>query len=144
MRAVDGVSFSVGAGEMLGVVGESGSGKSVTVLSIMRLIRDPDAIIEGRGALQGPRPAEAPPSEMRDVRGAEIAMIFQEPMTALNPVYTIGWQIAEQVRAHEKMSKAAGAPARRRAARRGRASRGPSGASTTIRTSSRAACGSAR
>ena len=108
VRAVDGVSFSVAPGEVLGIVGESGSGKSVTVMSIMRLIRDPNADLRGRGALQGPRPAQARRrADARASAASEIAMIFQDPMTSLNPVYRVGWQIAEQVRAHEKISKAA-------------------------------------
>jgi oligopeptide/dipeptide ABC transporter ATP-binding protein len=106
VRAVDGVSFSVSPGEILGIVGESGSGKSVTVLSIMRLIRDPNAIFEGEVFYKGRDLLKLDPDEMRDIRGSEIAMIFQDPMTSLNPVYRVGWQIAEQVRAHAKMSKA--------------------------------------
>jgi peptide/nickel transport system ATP-binding protein len=105
VQAVDGLSFSVAKGEVLGIVGESGSGKTVSMMALMRLIRDPNAVIAGhvlhRGrdlmALSGP--------EMRSVRGREIAMIFQDPMTALTPVYTVGWQIAEQLRAHEEMTR---------------------------------------
>ena len=144
VRAVDGVSFSVLAGQVLGIVGESGSGKSVTAMSLMRLIRDPNAITTGEVFYKGRDLLKLSSDQMRAVRGSEIAMIFQDPMTSLNPVYRVGWQIAEQVRAHEKMSKAAGAPARGRVARRRRASRVPTCASTTTRTSSRAACGSAR
>jgi oligopeptide/dipeptide ABC transporter ATP-binding protein len=106
VRAVDGVSFSVAPGELLGIVGESGSGKSVTVMSIMRLIRDPNAVFEGEVIYKGRDLLKLEPNQMRDVRGSEIAMIFQDPMTSLNPVYRVGWQIAEQVRAHEKVSKA--------------------------------------
>jgi oligopeptide/dipeptide ABC transporter ATP-binding protein len=107
VRAVDGVSFSVRSGEVLGIVGESGSGKSVTVMSIMRLIRDPNAIFEGEVLYKGRDLLKLDAKQMRDIRGSEIAMIFQDPMTSLNPVYRVGWQIAEQVRAHESMSKAA-------------------------------------
>ena len=112
VRAVDGVSFNVSRGEVLGIVGESGSGKSVTAMSIMRLIRDPNAIFEGQVIYKGRDLLQLDPRRMRDVRGSEIAMIFQDPMTSLNPVYRVGWQIAEQVRAHSKVSKA---NARRRA-----------------------------
>ena len=112
VRAVDGVSFSVLPGEVLGVVGESGCGKSVTMMAVMRLIRDPNAVIEGRVVYKGRDLMTLSSDEMRSVRRAEIAMIFQDPMTSLNPVYTVGWQIAEQVRAHEKVS---GASAKARA-----------------------------
>jgi peptide/nickel transport system ATP-binding protein len=104
VRAVDGVDFSVEPGEVLGIVGESGSGKSVTVMSIMRLIRDPNAVLEGRVLWKGRDLMTLSDREMRSVRGAEIGMIFQDPMTALTPVYTVGWQIAEQLRAHNRMS----------------------------------------
>ena len=107
VRAVDGVSFNVAAGEILGIVGESGSGKSVTVMSIMRLIQDPNAIFAGEVLYKGRDLLKIDQRQMRDVRGSEIAMIFQDPMTSLNPVYRVGWQIAEQVRAHEQMSKSA-------------------------------------
>jgi peptide/nickel transport system ATP-binding protein len=107
VRAVDGVSFNVRAGEILGIVGESGSGKSVTVMSIMRLIRDPNAVFQGEVIYKGRDLLKLEQGQMREVRGSEIAMIFQDPMTSLNPVYRVGWQIAEQVRAHDKMSKAA-------------------------------------
>ena len=100
-RAVDGVSFSIGAGETLGIVGESGCGKSVTALSLLRLIQQPGRIepasrivFEGRDLLQ------LDDAGIRQVRGNRIAMIFQEPMTALNPVFTVGDQIAEVVRVH--------------------------------------------
>ena len=106
MRAVDGVSFSILAGQVLGIVGESGSGKSVTAMSLMRLIRDPNAITTGEVFYKGRDLLKLSADQMRAVRGSEIAMIFQDPMTSLNPVYRVGWQIAEQVRAHEKMSKA--------------------------------------
>jgi peptide/nickel transport system ATP-binding protein len=105
VRAVDGVSFTILAGQVLGIVGESGSGKSVTAMSIMRLIRDPNAITTGEVLYKGRDLLKLPPDQMRRVRGSEIAMIFQDPMTSLNPVYRVGWQIAEQVRAHEKLSR---------------------------------------
>ncbi len=112
VRAVDQISFSVGQGEVLGVLGESGSGKSVTMMSVLRLIRDPNAIFSGEVIYKGRDLMTLPEPAMRDVRGAEIAMIFQDPMTSLTPVYRVGWQIAEQIRAHEPGSKA---EARRRA-----------------------------
>ena len=112
MQAIDGVSFDVTEGEILGVVGESGSGKTVSLLAVMGLINDPNAVIEGSIKYRGRELVGLPSAEMRKLRGREIAMIFQDPMTALTPVYTIGWQIAEQILAHEKISRAA---ARRRA-----------------------------
>jgi peptide/nickel transport system ATP-binding protein len=107
VRAVDRVSFGVAPAEVLGIVGESGSGKSVTVMSIMRLIRDPNAVFEGEIFYKGRDLLKLASDEMRSVRGSEIAMIFQDPMTSLNPVYRVGWQISEQVREHEDVSKAA-------------------------------------
>jgi peptide/nickel transport system ATP-binding protein len=104
VRAIDGVSFDVAEGEMLGVVGESGSGKTVSLLAVMGLITDPNAVIEGSIKYQGRELVGLSSREMRKLRGREIAMIFQDPMTALTPVYTIGWQIAEQIRAHNKIS----------------------------------------
>src|SRR5215210_9169270 len=85
VRAVDGVSFSVSPGEVLGIVGESGSGKSVTVMSVMRLIRDPNAVVEGRVLWKGRDLMTLSDTQMRAVRGGEIGMIFQDPMTALTP-----------------------------------------------------------
>ena len=107
MQAIDGVSFDVAEGEILGVVGESGSGKTVSLLAVMGLINDPNAVIEGSIKYRGRELVGLPSAEMRKLRGREIAMIFQDPMTALTPVYTIGWQIAEQILAHEKIGKAA-------------------------------------
>jgi peptide/nickel transport system ATP-binding protein len=106
-QAIDGVSFDVAEGEILGVVGESGSGKTVSLLAVMGLINDPNAVIEGSIKFRGRELIGLPSKEMRKLRGREIAMIFQDPMTALTPVYTIGWQIAEQILAHEKISKTA-------------------------------------
>jgi peptide/nickel transport system ATP-binding protein len=107
-RAVDGVSFSIGAGETVGLVGESGCGKSVTAFSIMRLIAAPGRIEPGsRMLFEGKDLMALSDEEMRRVRGNRIAMIFQEPMTALNPVFTIGDQIAEVARVHERASKKA-------------------------------------
>jgi peptide/nickel transport system ATP-binding protein len=107
VRAVDGVSFSVSEGETLGIVGESGSGKSVTMMSVMRLIIDPNAQFEGEVIYKGRDLMSLSQAELRGIRGSEIAMIFQDPMTSLNPVYRVGWQIVEQIRAHERVSKQA-------------------------------------
>ncbi|HZH07663.1 MAG TPA: ABC transporter ATP-binding protein [Lautropia sp.] len=107
VRAVDGVSFSVYPGETVAVVGESGCGKSVMSLSIMRLIASPPGrIVDGRLMFAGRDLRSLSEAEMRAVRGNEIAMIFQEPMTSLNPVLTIGRQIAETLRLHRGMSRA--------------------------------------
>ena len=100
VKAVDGVSFSIPDGKTLGVVGESGCGKSITALSIMRLIERPGRIVEGEITLAGKNLVTASDEEMRDVRGNVISMIFQEPMTSLNPVFTCGDQIAETVALH--------------------------------------------
>src|SRR5690554_2997986 len=106
-RAVDGVSFTVEKGEVLGIVGESGSGKSVTALSLLRLIATPPGeIMQGSSVrFDGRELLDLSAREMRDVRGNDIAMIFQEPMTSLNPVYTVGEQIAEAVRLHRDVSR---------------------------------------
>jgi peptide/nickel transport system ATP-binding protein len=107
VRAVEGLSLSVGLGEVVGIVGESGSGKTVSMMAVMRLIRDPNAIVEGEVLLRGLDLTRLSQHEMRSVRGGEIAMIFQDPMTALTPVYTVGWQIVEQLRAHAQISRRA-------------------------------------
>jgi peptide/nickel transport system ATP-binding protein len=105
-RAVDGVSFSVGVGETVGVVGESGCGKSVTALSILRLVRPPGRIESGSVMrFEGRDLMTLDEREMQHVRGNRIAMVFQEPMTALNPVFTIGDQIGEVARVHAGMNK---------------------------------------
>src|ERR671937_1214084 len=107
VQAVDGVSFDLSAGEVLAVVGESGSGKSVTAMTLMGLTRSPNARFSGSARLRGKELVTASEHELRKVRGGEIAMIFQDPMTALNPVYRIGDQIVEQIQAHRpEMSKA--------------------------------------
>jgi oligopeptide/dipeptide ABC transporter ATP-binding protein len=106
-RAVDGVSVSVGKNRTLGLVGESGCGKSVTALSILRLIPSPPGkIVDGKITLSGKDILSLPEVEMRDIRGKLASMIFQEPMTSLNPVFTIGTQIIEAVRIHTDMGKA--------------------------------------
>jgi peptide/nickel transport system ATP-binding protein len=105
VKAVDGVSLAVEEGEILAVVGESGSGKSVTSLTVMGLTRGPNSRIEGSVRFAGEELLEASDDRMRRIRGAGISMIFQDPMSALNPVYKVGDQIAEQIRAHEDVSK---------------------------------------
>lgn len=105
VRAVDGVSFRVEKGDVLGIVGESGSGKSVTMLSIMGLTRVRNAVLEGEVIYRGADLLKLSSSGMRKVRGAQIAMIFQDPMTSLNPVYPVGRQITEQIHAHEHVSR---------------------------------------
>jgi len=105
VRAVDGITFSVDEGEVVGIVGESGSGKSVTMMSVMRLINDPNAIYEGEILYKGRNLMGVSQDAMRQVRGEEIAMIFQDPMTSLNPVYTVGWQIEEQLNEHNDLNK---------------------------------------
>ena len=113
VRAVDGVSFDVHAGQTLAVVGESGSGKSVTALSILRLVpQPPGRIVGGAVVFKGRDLLEASEREMRAIRGKAISMIFQEPMTSLNPVFTCGEQIIETLVLHERLSRQA---ARRRA-----------------------------
>ncbi|MFN0122967.1 MAG: ABC transporter ATP-binding protein [Blastocatellia bacterium] len=105
VRSVDDVSFSVDQGETLSLVGESGCGKSVTALSIMRLVAKPGRIAGGQIRFAGRNLLEMSESEMRAIRGDDIAMIFQDPMTSLNPVYTVGEQIAEAIRLHRKVSR---------------------------------------
>jgi oligopeptide/dipeptide ABC transporter ATP-binding protein len=106
VRAVDKVSLTVRKGETLGVVGESGCGKSVTALSVLRLIPNPPGrVVGGKILLEGRSLLDLPESEMRKVRGGSISMIFQEPMTSLNPVFTVGDQIAEGIRLHQHLSK---------------------------------------
>src|SRR3982751_1551358 len=105
VRAVDGVSFHIDRGELLSVVGESGCGKSITALSIMRLVTPPGRIVGGSIKFEGEDLLSASESRMREIRGDDIAMIFQDPMTSLNPVYTVGEQIAEALRLHRGMSR---------------------------------------
>ncbi len=107
VRAVDGVSFSVTPGKLLGLVGESGSGKTVTALTIMRLLPESARIVGGSILFDGQDLRQADETQMQHVRGAKIAMIFQEPMTSLNPVFTIGNQIGEAIRLHQGKSRAA-------------------------------------
>ena len=105
VKAVDGVSFYIDKGELLGLVGESGCGKSITALSVMRLIAPPGKIIGGEILFEGEDLLKVSDEKMREIRGDDIAMIFQDPMTSLNPVFTIGNQIGEALRLHRKLSK---------------------------------------
>jgi peptide/nickel transport system ATP-binding protein len=106
-RAVDGVSFTVAPSRTLGILGESGCGKSVTALSVLRLVAPPGRIVSGEILYNGRDLLRISEREMRAIRGGEIAMVFQEPMTSLNPVFTIGNQIGEAVRLHQKLDRAA-------------------------------------
>jgi oligopeptide/dipeptide ABC transporter ATP-binding protein len=105
VHAVDNVSFNVRKGEALALVGESGCGKSVTAMSIMRLVAPPGKITTGQVRFKGRNLAELSERDMRHVRGNDIAMVFQEPMTSLNPVFKIGAQVAEAIRIHRKVSR---------------------------------------
>ena len=106
VKAVRGVSLAVGRGETLGIVGESGSGKSVTALSVLRLLMPPGRVASGRVLLDGTDLLPLSERQMRGVRGARIAMVFQDPMTALNPTLTVGEQITETILAHQQVTKA--------------------------------------
>ena len=105
VRAVDGVSFELDRGSVFGIVGESGSGKSVTAMTMLGLTRDKNTTFEGEVIYKGQNLLALPESHLRDVRGNEIAMIFQDPMTSLNPVYKVGDQIIEAITTHEDVSK---------------------------------------
>ncbi len=105
VKAVDGVTFEIADGRTLGVVGESGCGKSITAMSVLRLIGRPGRIVNGQVLLHGKDLVQLSDAEMRDIRGNQISMIFQEPMTSLNPVYTCGDQIAEAVQQHSNASR---------------------------------------
>src|SRR5436190_23203802 len=107
VRAVNDVSFYLDRGELVGLVGESGCGKSITALSIMRLIAPPGKIVAGEIIFDGKNLLKLSYTEMRAIRGDDIAMIFQDPMTSLNPVFTVGEQIAEALRLHRKLSRKA-------------------------------------
>jgi peptide/nickel transport system ATP-binding protein len=108
VRAVDGVDIAIGRGETVGVVGESGCGKTVTAMSVLKLIpMPPGKIVEGEILWRGRDLVPLARDAMNEIRGKEIAIVFQEPMTSLNPVYPIGEQIAEVVRLHEGLGKRA-------------------------------------
>jgi peptide/nickel transport system ATP-binding protein len=104
---VEDLSFAIAKGEIFAIVGESGSGKSLTALALMRLITDPNAVLSGRIAFAGRDILALPPREMRRLRGAGMAMIFQDPMSALTPVHKVGAQIVEQILVHQKISNRA-------------------------------------
>jgi oligopeptide/dipeptide ABC transporter ATP-binding protein len=109
VQAVDGVTFGIDSGEVLAIVGESGSGKSVTAMTLMGLTRGPNTSFGGRALFEGKDLVGASEDELRKVRGAQIAMVFQDPMSSLDPVYRVGDQIVEQIRVHDKkVSKAQG------------------------------------
>ena len=107
LRAVDGLSFDVGRKEIVGVVGESGSGKSVAMYSMLGLVREKNATITGSVRFEGREILGLSDRELQSVRGGSVGMIFQDPMTALTPVYTVGWQLVEQIRQHLPLTKAA-------------------------------------
>jgi oligopeptide/dipeptide ABC transporter ATP-binding protein len=113
VRAVDGMDFCLHEGEKLGIVGESGSGKSVTLLSIMGLVAQPGEIVDGDVLFQGESLLSRSPDEMRKIRGKEIAMVFQDPLTTLNPVFSIGEQIRESLRIHDIVKQPDGGRGRR-------------------------------
>lgn len=104
-RPVEGISFDIHAGQTLALVGESGCGKTVTALSIMRLVPTPGEIVQGKILFQGKDLLALAETQMRSIRGRDIGMIFQEPMTSLNPLYTIGYQIGETILAHQRLPK---------------------------------------
>ena len=108
VRAVDGMSFTLREGEKLGIVGESGSGKSVTLLSILRLVPHPGEVVKGEVCFQGESLLTKSAREMRQIRGKEIAMIFQDPMTTLNPAFLVGEQIRESLRIHDIVPRSNG------------------------------------
>ena len=105
VKAVDHIDFELGEGEIMGLVGESGSGKSVSMLSILRLVAYPGKIIDGQVFFNGEDLLKKPLAEMRNIRGKEIAMIFQDPMTTLNPVFKVGEQVRESLRIHKIIKK---------------------------------------
>ncbi|MGP4070946.1 ABC transporter ATP-binding protein [Piscibacillus sp. B03] len=108
IKAVDGVSFKLKKGRTIGIVGESGSGKSITALSILRLLENPGKVVGGEINFKGKDLTKVSDREMRQIRGNEISMIFQEPMTSLNPVYTVGQQIRETLKVHQGLGKESG------------------------------------
>ena len=145
VKAVDGLSFTLDRGKTLGIVGESGSGKSVTSLGIMGLHHGTSAQISGEIWLDGEDLVAAPrPPGCAQLRGSKMAMIFQDPLSALHPYYTVGNQIAEAYRIHNKVSKKAARAHAVEHARAGWASPAGRPGWTTTRTSSPAACASAR
>ena len=143
LRALDDISFDIAPGEILGVVGESGAGKSLTGAAIIGLLEPPGRIASGQILLEGQRIDNLPYEQMRHIRGRKIGAIFQDPLTSLNPLYTIGRQLRGDHPGAPAGGRRRGAPARHRPAGRHRHPGGGRSASTTTRTSSRAACASA-
>jgi len=141
VQAVRGVSFHLEAGQTLGIVGESGSGKSVSTQTIMGLTRG--ARISGRALFDGQDLLTASAGQMRDIRGAQIGMIFQDPLSSLHPYYKVGWQIIEMIRLHDRSMTKAQLRARAVELLRLVGIPQPAPGSTTFRTSSPAVCGSA-
>ena len=142
-RAVDGISFSLSPGETLCIVGESGCGKSVTALSVMGLVACPPGEVTGRITFEGRNLLELDADALSDLRGDRLAMIFQEPMTALNPAFTIGWQLTEVLIRHRGLEQARRPRRRDRDAEARAHPGGRRSASTSMRTGSRAECASA-
>ena len=143
VHAVDGISYTVETGHTLGIVGESGSGKTVSSLTTLGLTRATNTTIEGRILFEGRDLVTLSDDELRKIRGNEIAMIFQDPLSSLHPFYKVGKQLIEAVLTHRERREGRGARAGGRAARAGRDPRSPRSASISTRTSSRAACASA-
>ena len=144
VKAVNGVSFTLDRGETIGIVGESGSGKTVAAMSLMRLIPDPPGKVVDGSLMLGDRDLRTlSDAEMRQVRGNDIAMIFQDPMTSLNPVMKVGKQIAEAIMLHQDKSKSGRVADGRRPARPGRHPGRRQARRASTRSSSPAACASA-
>ena len=144
VQAVTDLSYSVDRGKTLGIVGESGSGKSVSSMAVLGLHDPKHSRLSGSIRIDGQEVIGASEDRMRKIRGNSVAMIFQDALTALHPFYTIGDQISEGYRIHHQVSKSRRQEARHRDARPRRHPPGRTAGSTTIRTSSRVACGSAR
>ncbi len=141
--AVNGVSFDLGAGEIIALVGESGCGKSVTAMAVPGLLRADGARSPGASCSRAATCSRSAASELRSVRGKDVSFVFQEPMTSLNPAFTVGKQIREVLQRHEGLSKKAAQARAVELLRPGAHPRAASGGSTSTRTSCPAACASA-